>query len=218
MQAGWTDGFCEYQVRVQRMCVSGDYAHAFIFNMNYTLPTSRTTKTQDMQPTHRQSVLAPYNQTTIQSPLLNSLSPSLHTPQTHTFPISNPTHQNHSSIKQQEKEKEPKSRKKEKDMCNVLLTLYTCTHTSPIHPTSYTRPSPSVDATQADAGSEWPRHEGSSVVLCQDALRRGERCYGLLGGLGRVKYKDSEGVCGGCAKKVVRGEDEGKGEEKGVGH
>jgi len=75
-------------------------------------------------------------------------------------------------------------------MCHLLLTRYSCSHTSPLHPPGYNRPSI----------GKVPTHPDTEVQTCQDAGRRGALCRSLLGSLD-VVYRDVARVCEACEER-----------------
>lgn len=54
---------------------------------------------------------------------------------------------------------------------------------------------------QANPRTEWPTHDDTSVVGCQDSLRRGARCSRRLEDLD-CWYHDVDRVCEDCEGKI----------------
>lgn len=88
-------------------------------------------------------------------------------------------------------------------MCYITRTRYLCTHLSPNHPASYTRPSLSQDKAQYNPKTEWPTHPHTHLEGCQDACRRGARCSGQLEELETLEKKD-DGICEECEEKLKK--------------
>lgn len=84
-------------------------------------------------------------------------------------------------------------------MCYLRLTIYTCSHISPIHPPHY-QPPTATDPDQANPNTEWPTHKDTACEACYDASRRGIRCPEPLGKM-EVVYREGKGKCDECREK-----------------
>lgn len=87
-------------------------------------------------------------------------------------------------------------------MCYIRRKHYTCGHISPIHSAAHIQEQQTAEK-KADPYRQWPTHEDTSLMGCQDAGRRGGRCNDRLEDLEEI-VKDLNKVCEQCEGKKKR--------------